>query len=157
MYTQNAPRQRRRRISMQPSKHETLNQCWADVGSASQTSAQHQPSIGSTPANTRHLPMLFQCWASVEDGGPTLKRHWGMPRVCWDVSCSLRIMPCKAKRQYLLTCTRQEFISADANVVSSAQISVGNFKSRNYSTLMNLGQFIEKALSMPRELTKRQP
>ena len=20
--------------------------------------------------------MLFQCWASVEDGGPTLKRHW---------------------------------------------------------------------------------
>ena len=21
-------------------------------------------------------PMLFQCWASVEDGGPTLKQHW---------------------------------------------------------------------------------
>ena len=21
-------------------------------------------------------PMLFQCCASVEDGGPTLKRHW---------------------------------------------------------------------------------
>ena len=20
--------------------------------------------------------MLFQCWASVEDGGPTLKQHW---------------------------------------------------------------------------------
>ena len=21
-------------------------------------------------------PMLFQCWASVEDDGPTLKQHW---------------------------------------------------------------------------------
>ena len=21
-------------------------------------------------------PMLFQCWASVVDGGPTLKQHW---------------------------------------------------------------------------------
>ena len=21
-------------------------------------------------------PMLFQCWASVEDGGPTLNQHW---------------------------------------------------------------------------------
>ena len=21
-------------------------------------------------------PMLFQCWTSVEDAGPTLKRHW---------------------------------------------------------------------------------
>ena len=21
-------------------------------------------------------PMLFQCWASVEDGGPSLKQHW---------------------------------------------------------------------------------
>ena len=20
--------------------------------------------------------MLYQCWASVEDGGPTLKKHW---------------------------------------------------------------------------------
>ena len=26
--------------------------------------------------------MLFQCCASVEDGGPTLKRHWGNARVC---------------------------------------------------------------------------
>ena len=30
-------------------------------------------------------PMLFQCWASVEDGGSTLKHHWGMSRVFWDV------------------------------------------------------------------------
>ena len=21
-------------------------------------------------------PMLLQCWATVEDGGPTLKQHW---------------------------------------------------------------------------------
>ena len=21
-------------------------------------------------------PMLFQCWVSIEYGGPTLKRHW---------------------------------------------------------------------------------
>ena len=30
------------------------------------------------PATTRHSPnpMPFQCWASVEDGGPTLKQHW---------------------------------------------------------------------------------
>ena len=24
-------------------------------------------------------PMLFQCWASVEDGGPTLKQHCVTP------------------------------------------------------------------------------
>ena len=29
----------------------------------------------NTPANTGYS-MLFQCWASVEDGGPTLKQHW---------------------------------------------------------------------------------
>ena len=35
--------------------------------------------------------MLFQCWASVEDGGPTLKLHWvnsscllGHVAQCWD-------------------------------------------------------------------------
>ena len=27
--------------------------------------------------------MLFQCWASVEDGGPTLKQHWmNVPEGC---------------------------------------------------------------------------
>ena len=32
-----------------------------------------------------HL-LLFQCWASAEDGGPTLKQHWArMSRVCWDI------------------------------------------------------------------------
>ena len=27
-------------------------------------------------------PMVFQCWASVEDGGPTLKQHWFGGREC---------------------------------------------------------------------------
>ena len=31
--------------------------------------------------------MLFRCWASVEDGGPTLKQHWATgscpAHVCW--------------------------------------------------------------------------
>ena len=26
--------------------------------------------------------MLFQCWASIEDGGPTLKQHCVNTRVC---------------------------------------------------------------------------
>ena len=31
----------------------------------------------SHPLQTRYIhPMLFQCWASVEDGGATLKQHW---------------------------------------------------------------------------------
>ena len=30
-----------------------------------------------TTQQTRGIhQMLFQCWASVEDGGPTLKQHW---------------------------------------------------------------------------------
>ena len=31
-------------------------------------------------SNGRAL-LLFQCWASVEDSGPTLKPHWGMLRI----------------------------------------------------------------------------
>ena len=27
--------------------------------------------------------MMFQCLASVENVGPTLKKYWMMPRVCW--------------------------------------------------------------------------
>ena len=45
----------------------------------------------STPAGynrprqqTRGIhPMLFQCWASVEDAGPTLKQHWVDAPACW--------------------------------------------------------------------------
>ena len=50
---------------------------------------------GSTPTwcsqissqQTRGVhPLLFQCCASVEDGGPTLKQHWVKRPFCWDVS-----------------------------------------------------------------------
>ena len=27
------------------------------------------------PMNSQHTPMLVQCWASVEDDGPTLYQH----------------------------------------------------------------------------------
>ena len=30
--------------------------------------------------------MLCQCWASVEDGGPTLKQHWGNASCFWGSS-----------------------------------------------------------------------
>ena len=35
------------------------------------------PNINRPTQQTRGIhPMLLQCWASVEDGGPTLKQHW---------------------------------------------------------------------------------
>ena len=34
-------------LSLDPSKHETLNQCWVDVGPPSATLVQHQPNISS--------------------------------------------------------------------------------------------------------------
>ena len=34
---------------------------------------------------TRYIdPMLFQCWSSVADGGPTLKQHWVNVSCWWD-------------------------------------------------------------------------
>ena len=33
-------------------------------------------SIGAAKTPQIHFPMLAQCWASVEDGGPTLNHHW---------------------------------------------------------------------------------
>ena len=50
----------------------------------------------------------------------------------------------------------QEFLSAYTKCVSSAVIFVSIFKSRNKATLLNLGQFIEKALAMRREFTERE-
>ena len=38
---------------------------------------------GPIPANTIIAPMLMECWASVEDGGPIFRQHWG------NVSCLL--------------------------------------------------------------------
>ena len=36
--------------------------------------------------------MLFQSWASVEDGGPTLKQHWVNARVCWGIVFVTRVL-----------------------------------------------------------------
>ena len=48
------------------------------------------------PSSTRDIKaMLVQCWASVEDSGPTLKLHWFI--VCWIIillnhlRCSWRV------------------------------------------------------------------
>ena len=76
-----------------PSKHEILNQCWADVGPAAQTLGQHQPSIvcvcrdGLSQAVThsgeglqqrRDIEhVLVKCWPIVNDAGLTLKQHKG--------------------------------------------------------------------------------
>ena len=96
-------------IKEDPSKHETLNQCWADVVPASQTLGQQQPSIGSMsrvcrdgfvssgysfghsfgggpPAKTGHWAL---CWFNVGPSSATLAQHWNntraMSRVCWGV------------------------------------------------------------------------
>ena len=78
-----------------PSKHEILNQCWADVGPAAQMLGQHQPSIGSMsracrdglsqavtqgegPQQRRDIEHVFvKCWPIVNDTGPILKQHKG--------------------------------------------------------------------------------
>ena len=83
-------------IKEDPSKHETFNQCWADVGPAAQMLGQHQPSIGSMsrvcrdrlsqavthsgegPQQRRDIEhVLVKCWPIVSDAGPTLKQHKG--------------------------------------------------------------------------------
>ena len=83
-------------IKEDPSKHETFNQCWADIGSASQTLGQQQPSIGlmsrvcrdgfvssghsfrEGPQQRRDIKyVLVQCWPIVSNAGPTLKQHKG--------------------------------------------------------------------------------
>ena len=39
----------------------------------------------NVPQQTRGIhTMVFQCWASVEDGGPTLKQHCVNVSCCWD-------------------------------------------------------------------------
>ena len=49
-------------------------------------------------------PMLFQCWASVCDAGPTLKQHW--VRASWDTPLSRRwsrAEGCMMKRSSVVT------------------------------------------------------
>ena len=81
-------------IKEDPSKHEILNQCWADVGPASKTLGQYQPSIGSMSGVCRDGVLsssrssgkghqqrrdidhvLVQCWPIVSDAGPPLEQH----------------------------------------------------------------------------------
>ena len=53
--------------------------CWFNAGQSSTTLAQHQSITGSVVyfAQTRGIqPMLFQCWPTVFDAGPSLKQHW---------------------------------------------------------------------------------
>ena len=46
-------------------------------------------SVALLSQQTRDVePMLFWCWANVEDGGSTLKQHW------FNVSCLLGKAPC---------------------------------------------------------------
>ena len=40
--------------------------------------------------------MLFQCWVSVEDGGPTIKQHWV------NASCLLRLSPANTIRCHIV-------------------------------------------------------
>ena len=63
--------------------------CLPNVGTALKTVVQRWAMLESIsnvlcsmgrcclPQQTRRIhPKLFQCWASVEDAGPTLKEHW---------------------------------------------------------------------------------
>ena len=81
-------------IKEDPSKHETLNQCWADVGPALQTLVNISPAFvqclmfagtalsqavthpGEGPQQIRDIDhVLVQCRPIVSDAGSTLKQH----------------------------------------------------------------------------------
>ena len=53
-----------------PSKHETLNQCWVDVGPTSKTVSQHQPNTGAMScvcwvhASHPFCPALHLTWSN---------------------------------------------------------------------------------------------
>ena len=88
--------------------HSKLFQCWASVEDSGPTLKQNWVNASficwDAEINDGHLDivtmihlkhyaqqtwgiysMLFQCWASVEDGGPTLKQNWvNASFVCWD-------------------------------------------------------------------------
>ena len=53
--------------------------CWFNAGQSFTTLAQHNSITGSLVyfAQIRGIqPMLFQCWLTVLDAGPSLKQHW---------------------------------------------------------------------------------
>ena len=77
-------------ITEDPSKHDTLNQCWADVwptnispalvqclvfaGTALSQAVTH---LALPPAKRDIVHVLVQCWPNVSDAGPLLKQHKG--------------------------------------------------------------------------------
>ena len=62
-------------------KHETLTQCWVDVGPASETTGQHQPNIGPTSrVCSQQTKALNLWWLNVEHLSnirPTFCVYWG--------------------------------------------------------------------------------
>ena len=62
-------------------KHETLNQCWADVGPASQTLGQQQPSIGSMSCVCRDS--VVSSGHSFRGGGGRAASKDGTLSMCW--------------------------------------------------------------------------
>ena len=85
-----------------PSKDGTLTMCWFNVGPPSATLGQHWTNTpcllgchiawNTNLANTRHDPMLDQCWTSVADAAPTLNQHCHGPIscVCWEIATVTR-------------------------------------------------------------------
>ena len=69
-------------IKEDTSKHETLNQCWADVGqclvfagTALSQAVAHLEEGSQQRRDIDHL--LIQCWPIIIDAGPPLKQHKG--------------------------------------------------------------------------------
>ena len=62
--------------------------------------------------------MLFQCWASVEDGGPTLKQLWvNTPRLLGDACSESRRWQVRSKKQNVSSpLTRKDSILLRASV-----------------------------------------
>ena len=55
------------------------------------------------PTSTSHWPMLFKCWPTVFDAGPTLKQHWVFAS-CFlrGSSCHYRCRPGFLYHQYII-------------------------------------------------------
>ena len=61
-----------------PSKHETLNQCWGNVGPLSTTSGHHWPNIGICWGGFHWRPDCGECSLWSEGGGdPGVRREYG--------------------------------------------------------------------------------
>ena len=76
-----------RRTNDVPSKPQTMAQCCFNVGSSRATRPSNNPtqfadgSIREPPGQWPSIllsvdPLLFHCWPSVEDAGPTVEQQW---------------------------------------------------------------------------------